>query len=100
MKLELKQATYQQAYMGYHGNLKGTFYLILLGVFDKLVPNQCSLVPCLVQSSAELVESSDELVQSSDEVIGFITEPDLPECADRSVQSSEAPTHEFQEKLS
>ena len=25
----------------------------------------------------------------------FITESDLPECADRSVQSSEAPTHEF-----
>ena len=64
--------------MGYHGNLKGTFYLILLGFFDKLVP-------CLVQSSAELVQSSDELVQSSDEVIGFITDPDLPECADRSV---------------
>ena len=42
-------------------------------------------MPCLVQSSAELVQSSDELVQSSDEVIGFITEPDLPECADRSV---------------
>ena len=42
-------------------------------------------MPCLVQSSAELVQSSDELVQSSDEVIGFITEPDLPECADRPV---------------
>ena len=42
-------------------------------------------MPCLVQSSAELVQSSDELVQSSDEVIGFITEPDLPECTDRSV---------------
>ena len=52
-------------------------------------------MPCLGQSSAKLVQSSDELVQSSDEVIGFITEPDLPECADRSVKSSEAPTHEF-----
>ena len=38
--------------------------------------------------------SRDHLGNGFDEVIGFITESDLPECADRSVRSSEAPTHE------
>ena len=33
--------------------------------------------------------SGDHLGNRFDEVIGFITDPDLPECADRSVSSSE-----------
>ena len=33
--------------------------------------------------------SGDNLGNRFDEVIGFITDPDLPECADRSVSSSE-----------
>ena len=33
--------------------------------------------------------SGDHLGNGFDEVIGFITDPDLPECADRSVSSSE-----------
>ena len=44
--------------------------------------------------------SGDHLGHAFDEVIDFITESDLPECADRSVSSSEAPTHESYEKLS
>ena len=33
--------------------------------------------------------SGDHLGHGFEEVIGFITDPDLPECADRSVSSSE-----------
>ena len=45
--------SYGTRYVVYHGNLKGTFYLILLGAFAELVQSFANLVP----SFAELVPS-------------------------------------------
>ena len=43
--------------------------------------------------------SGDHLGNGFDEVIGFITDPDLPECADRSVSSKRVPPTQFLRKV-
>ena len=57
--------------------------------WDNFVRHQKSLNKEVIGFGDLWGPSGDHLGNRFDEVIGFITDPDLPECADRSVSSSE-----------